>query len=270
MAPELSEKLTLPQLLRHALDKPRADTLLERVAGNWTSTSSGELLVRIENAACAIRNAGLSAGDRVALIARNSVNWLVADFATLFAGCVVVPVYPTQALDHTAHILRHSGARLAFVESAETLRRVRSAGVDVGRYVAFDSAGSDGMHEFEATGERARRANPALPGAYEAALHPDDLAVLAYTSGTTGDPKGVMLSHDNVGFDARSAAQSALADLREDAPSLSVLPFSHIYEHTIAYVYAIARVAHYICRDPEELAADMRDVRPEVMTAVPR
>jgi long-chain acyl-CoA synthetase len=270
MAFELSEKLTLPQLVRAALETPRASAVVERVNGAWTPTSSGELLERIENLACAIRTSGLTAGDRVALIARNSVDWLVADFATVFAGCVVVPIYPTQALDHTAHILRHSGAKLAFVDSETARRRVESGGAIVARYVAFDADGADGLRAFEGTGAAARAANPALAGAYEAALHPDDLAVLAYTSGTTGDPKGVMLSHDNIGFDARAAMQSALSGLREEAPALSVLPFSHIYEHTIAYVYALSRVAHYVCHDPEELGADVRDMRPEVMTAVPR
>jgi long-chain acyl-CoA synthetase len=270
MAFELSEKLTLPQLLRAALEKPRPNTLIERASGVWVETSSSDLLMRIERVACAIRCSGASAGDRVALIGRNSVDWLVANFATVFCGCVAVPIYPTQALDHTAHILRHSGAKVAFVESHATVQRVRSSGAPVERFIVFESDDSDGMRAFEALGETVRTGNRALPGAYEAALHPDDLAVLAYTSGTTGDPKGVMLSHDNIGFDARSAAQSALADLREDAPVLSVLPFSHIYEHTIAYVFAITRVAHYICHDPEQLAADMREVRPEVMTAVPR
>ena len=79
--------------------------LVERVGGKWTPTSSARLLERVENVACAIRDAGLGAGDRVALVSHNSVDWIVCDFATLFAGCVVVPIYPTQALDHIAHIL---------------------------------------------------------------------------------------------------------------------------------------------------------------------
>jgi long-chain acyl-CoA synthetase len=270
MAFELSDKVTLPQLVRAALATPRPNALIERVDGVWTPTSSDDVLRRIEDLACAIRSAGLSAGDRVALIAHNSVDWLVADFATVFAGCVVVPVYPTQALDHTAHILQHSGAKLAFVDSQATRERVESSGAEVARIVAFDDAGANGLRAFEGAGQAIRVANRALPGAYEAALHPDDLAIIAYTSGTTGDPKGVMLSHDNVGFDARSAARSALSELRADSPALSVLPFSHIYEHTIAYVYALARVAHYICHEPEQMAAAVRDVRPEIMTAVPR
>ncbi len=270
MAFELSDKVTLPQLVRAALAAPRPNAMIERVDGVWTPSSSDDVLRRVEDLACAIRSAGLSAGDRVALIAHNSVDWLIANYATVFSGCVVVPVYPTQALDHTAHILRHSGAKLAFVDSQATRERVESSGAGVARIVTFDDLSASGLLAFEGAGRAVRDANPALPGAYEAALHPDDLAIIAYTSGTTGDPKGVMLSHDNVAFDARSAARSALSELRADSPALSVLPFSHIYEHTIAYVYASARVAHYICHEPEQMAADVREVRPEIMTAVPR
>lgn len=96
--------------------------MVERVAGTWTPASSGRLLERVENVACAIRDAGLVAGDRVALIAHNCVDWVVADFATFFAGCVVVPIYPTQALDHTAYILEHSGRG----SSSSTRMRPRS------------------------------------------------------------------------------------------------------------------------------------------------
>jgi len=267
---ELPSKQTLPQLIRQALEPPRDDVLIERVGGAWTPTSARRLLERIENVACAIRDAGLAPGDRIALASHNCVDWLVADFGALFAGCVIVPIYPTQALDHVAYILAHSGARMIFADSAATLERVRCSGTQLDRAVRFDSTGDDGMLAFEARGAAKRATIPDLPAAYEAALHPDDLAVLIYTSGTTGDPKGVMLSHDNVGFDARSALQCGLDDLVEGHNTLSVLPYSHIFEHTIAYIYLLARVRYYICHDAGELLQDMRDVRPTVMTAVPR
>ena len=270
MSAELPPKETLPQLIRSALEPPRDDVLNERVDGVWTATSSARLLERVENVACAIRASGLAPGDRVALVAHDCVDWLVADFGTIFAGCVVVPIYPTQALDHVAYIVRHSEAKMLFADSAATLQRVRSSGAAVEQAVVFDSAGSDGMAAFEAAGAAVRAGRPEIPAAYEAALHPDDLTVLIYTSGTTGDPKGVMLSHDNVGFDARSALRCGLDGLVEGNPVLSVLPYSHIYEHTIAYIYLLARVRYYVCHDAGQLLDDMRDVRPSVMTSVPR
>jgi long-chain acyl-CoA synthetase len=270
MPPELPGKATLPELIRQALTPPRDEAITERLEAGWTSTSSRVLLERVENVACAIRDAGLSAGDRVALIAHDCVDWIVGDFAALFAGCVVVPIYPTQALDHTAFILRHSESRLIFVDSRATLERVRASGAPVARAVVFGIPGPDGMAAFEARGSAVRADRPELPGAYEAELGPDDLAVLIYTSGTTGNPKGVMLSHDNLGFDARSALDYGLDTIVEGSAVLSVLPFSHIYEHATIYIYLLAGMRYAICRDPNALLQDMRDVRPSMMTSVPR
>ncbi|MEO6834847.1 MAG: long-chain fatty acid--CoA ligase [Candidatus Tumulicola sp.] len=270
MPPELPTKETLPQLVRRALAPPRADVLRERVDGAWTATSGARLLERVENVACAIRDAGLSAGDRIALVAHDCVDWIVSDFAILFAGCVVVPIYPTQAFDQTAYILNHSDSKMIFVDSNATLERVRAGGAAAVHAVVFDASGDDGLAAFEARGAAVRADRRELPGAYEATLHPDDLAVLIYTSGTTGNPKGVMLSHDNLAFDAQSTLKFGLEDLAENSVVLSVLPYSHIYEHTVIYIYLLARTRYYICRAPSDLLEDMRDARPSVMTSVPR
>ena len=105
---------------------------------------------------------------------------------------------------------------------------------------------------------------------YESAEHPDDLAVLIYTSGTTGNPKGVMLSHDNLSFDSQSALNYGLDDFKVGENVLSVLPYSHIYEHTMIYIYLLAKTRYCICHDPNQLLPDLQDVRPTVMTSVPR
>lgn len=266
----LPAKETLPNLIRQALEQPRDEALVERVNGAWTPTSSRRLLERVENVACAIRGAGLTAGDRVALISHNCIDWIVADFATFFAGCVVVPIYPTQALDHTAYILEHSGARLLFVDTNATAQRISESGAPLPQVIEFDSSGPNGLAAFEARGAAVRAAHPEFPRAYEATLLPDDLAVLIYTSGTTGVPKGVMLSHDNLGFDARVSLSCGFEGIEDGRDVISVLPYSHIYEHTLIYIYLIAKVRYFICHDPNELLTDLREVRPTEMTAVPR
>jgi long-chain acyl-CoA synthetase len=270
MSTELPPRETLPHLIRRALDVDRPEALVERVTGTWTPTPSRRVLERVLNVACAIRDAGLQHGDRVALIAGDCVDWIVCDFATFFAGCVVVPVYPTQALDHTEYILKHSEAKLLFVDTHAALARLAGAGIAVPRVVIFDSPGDDSLTPFERKGAQIRAVRPELPGEYEAVLQPDDLAVLIYTSGTTGVPKGVMLSHDNLGFDAQSSLEYGMQGMHTDENVLSVLPYSHIYEHTMIYIYLLARVRYSICHDPNELLADMRDVRPAYMTSVPR
>jgi long-chain acyl-CoA synthetase len=266
----LPAKETLPTLIRRALSEPRDEALVERIDGSWKPISSERLLERVENVACAIRDAGLAAGDRVALVSQNCADWIVCDFATFFAGCVVVPIYPTQALDHMAYILEHSGARLLFVDSHITSERIRDSGAALPRVVRFDSADPDGLTAFERRGAEVRRADAELPVAYEATIAPDDLAVLIYTSGTTGPPKGVMLSHDNLGFDAQVSLACGFEGIEGGRDVISVLPYSHIYEHTLIYIYLLAKVRYFICHDPNELLHDLRDVRPSEMTAVPR
>ena len=267
---ELPAKETLPNLIRRALAEPRDEVLVERVETTWTPTSSARLLERVENLACAIRDEGLQAGDRVALVARDCVDWIVCDFATFFAGCVLVPIYPTQALDHTAYILEHSGAKLLFVDSQATLDRLRESGAALPQALAFDATDGHGLAPFEARGAAIRAARPELPGAYEAVQQPDDLAVLIYTSGTTGAPKGVMLSHDNLAFNSQVSLTCGFEGIRAGQDVLSVLPYSHIYEHAAIYIYLLAGVRYFICHDAAELLSDLRDVRPVEMTAVPR
>jgi long-chain acyl-CoA synthetase len=106
--------------------------------------------------------------------------------------------------------------------------------------------------------------------AYVATLLPDDLAVLIYTSGTTGPPKGVMLSHDSIAFDAQVALDCGFEGIEGGRDVLSVLPYSHIYEHTLIYIYLLAKVRYFICHDPGELLKDLKGVRPVEMTSVPR
>ncbi len=270
MGTQLPEKVTLPALVRNALAQTRAEALVERADGAWSPTSGAQLLERVERVACAIREAGLSAGDRVALVSHNCVDWIAADFGVLFAGCIVVPIYPTQALDHMSYILEHSGARLIFADTRATVERLHDSGAALPRVVRFDSADADGLRAFEARGQEIRAAHPEFPGAYEATLVPDDLAVLIYTSGTTGTPKGVMLSHDNLAFDAAVSLACGFEGIEGGRDVISVLPYSHIYEHTLIYIYLLAKVRYFICHDPNELLGDLREVRPAEMTAVPR
>lgn len=269
-SPELPAKETLPQLIRRALAEPRDEAVLERVNGTWMPMSSQRLLERAENIACAIRDSGVSQGDRVALIAHDCIDWIVCDFATFFAGCVVVPIFPTQALDHTDFILKHSDSKLLFVDTPASLTRLREYGMTLPHVVVFDSPGDDSLDAFERRGAAIRANDPSLPLAYEAGIMPDDMAVLIYTSGTTGVPKGVMLSHDNLGFDAQSALHYGLEDMEPGKNALSVLPFSHIYEHTMIYIYLLAKSRYSICHDANDLLRDLQDVHPVMMTAVPR
>ena len=196
MLPTFPPKETLPHLIRRALAEPRADALIERVNGAWTPTSSARAARARRERGLRDSRCGLAAGDRVALIAHDSVDWIVCDFATLFAGCVVVPIYPTQAIDHTEYILEHSGARCCSSIRGNARARCATANTALPRAVVFESTGDDSLARSKRAARRSARSVPNFPSV-RGMLNPDDLAVLIYTSGTTGAPKGVMLSHDN-------------------------------------------------------------------------
>jgi long-chain acyl-CoA synthetase len=254
---------TLPQFLSAALAEPRERAYAERMgAPEWRYTSSTEMLARARRIASALRTAGAAAGDRVALIANNRVNWIAADFGILSAECVVVPIFATLALDQIEYIFRDCAPKLAFVETAAEAARIRAACPSAPRLIFFDGAGPDSLAAFEATGTP--------DGVPAGATSPEDLAVLIYTSGTTGNPKGVMLSHRNLVSNAHSASQRLPAALvTGDEPVLSVLPFAHIYEHTTILIFALTRAQAYVTT-PDHLLGDLKDVRPRVMNLVPR
>ncbi|HEV2261000.1 MAG TPA: long-chain fatty acid--CoA ligase [Candidatus Rubrimentiphilum sp.] len=268
MDPALAPRETLPAMIRRSLSQPRDGALFERVNGNFTPTSSQQLLERVENLACAIRAGGAKAGDRIALMSANCVDWIVTDFAILFSGSVVVPIFPTQARDQVGYILRDSEAKHLFVDTPQTAERVGGF-VEI-PVTIFQGEGPNSLRELEARGAGRRTTNPDEPRVFEQDLKPDDLAVLIYTSGTTGEPKGVMLSHYNIAFNAQSSFSRAFDVLTPDSNVLSILTFAHIYEHSIVYGYMHMRVHHYIAHSVEELLADLREVHPVVMTAVPR
>jgi len=253
---------TLPATLQTAFETlPRDDVLVERVGGVWTATSTATLRRRIGRVAAGLRASGLRPGDRVALLAPNCVDWVVADLGILFAGCVVVPIFATQALDQVAFILAHSESALLFVDTPARAGVLRDrAGVRI-PIVAFDEETQDGLRAFEERGA----AGCALPP-----IAPDDLAVLIYTSGTTGEPKGVMLSHRNLATTMRNAFDYAFPTLTGGDNTLTILPFAHIYEHIVLYGKLVRAVSLHICRDGANLLRDLLDVRPVLMTAVPR
>lgn len=263
---------TIPQYLAEALDGPIRELAFREKLGApaWSATSSHRMRERATAIAYALARAGIGAGDRVALVANNSVNWLAADFGILFSGCVVVPIFPTLAPDQLAFILRDSGAKLCFVENALQATRVHAALPDAPRTILFVGDGPDSLATFEAGGAAAAAEDPSAIAGFTLGTKSADLAVLIYTSGTTGNPKGVMLTHDNLVSNAEAAIGLLPADMRAGGtPVLSVLPFAHIYEHTLINTFTKLRAEIAITR-PDFLLDDLKTARPRCMALVPR
>lgn len=251
----------MPALLRGALSGGRLDALSERRGGAWVASSGDELLRRAETIARALRERCVS-GDRIAILSGNRVDWIVANIGILLARCVSVPIFPTQTLEHIAFILKDCEAQLIFVD-APAWKRLQKLDVAI-PIIRFDG---DGEHTLAAFEDRGAQLSTDLD---DDRTEAEDLAVLAYTSGTTGAPKGVMLSHRNLVSNTLDAFSYAFKGVKPGEPALSALPLSHVYEHMLIYGYLKTGTAIYMTRDIVQLLSDMRSVRPAVMACVPR
>ncbi len=243
--------------------------------GAWHDISTATLVERVHHVHAALRELGFAAGDRVAILSENRPEWAIADYACLTARLIDVPIYPTLTPSQIAYIMRDAGARGVFVSSPALLAKldeVRDEMPDLQHVIAFDpDATGGGVIQLDAL-ERRGAAAVARYGDWEAVareVRPDDLATLIYTSGTTGDPKGVMLTHGNITSNVVAALQ--VLGIEDTDECLSFLPLSHIFERMVGhYTMLQAGVIIAYSSGMEQLSAEMLEVRPTFMAAVPR
>jgi len=232
------------------------------------------LLERVRNVALGLYHRGIRKGDRIAILAESGPLWTIADYAILSGGAVNVPIYPTQPTHQVEYILRESEPKLLFVSNARQMRRVDSVlkkFPDL-RIVPFQpSADGENLIPFSAIEEEgARLANeqPVLFDLITSDVQASDLASIIYTSGTTGEPKGALLTHSNINFNSLASAE--LLGIEPDGVMLSFLPLAHIFERMVLYVCMHCHVQINFATGIETVASDIKEVRPTLMSTVPR
>jgi long-chain acyl-CoA synthetase len=272
---------TLPTLFRHVV-RERGDgiALREKDLGIWRAISWREYGERARHAGLGLVALGLRPRDVVSIIADNCPEWLYTDLGTLSVGGVTNGIYTTDSPRQVEYIVNDSGTRFFFAENEEQLDKileVRAGCPQLVKIVVYDLEGLHGFRDpqvldFAALLELGARYDREHPGAFDRMVEiaqPENLAILVYTSGTTGPPKGAMLSHRNILFQlgyADFAAEPRLGDQQ-----LSFLPLSHIAERTFTVFYplrtgATVNFAESIDTVPENI----REVAPAVFFAVPR
>jgi long-chain acyl-CoA synthetase len=263
----------LEAIARH--DKP--DAVSERRDGQWVSISAAEFVRRVRHIALGLADLGIQAKDRVALISENRPEWSIADLAILSLGAVSVPIYTTQSIDQIQFILEDSGTRALLISGGRVLKHARPGFERVQHLehvVVFDPKAASGLNRstalesVETRGAAIELADAAAFSKLLARGRGEDLATIIYTSGTTGEPKGVMLTHDNFVSNVLSIT-GGLPIMPTDV-SLSVLPLSHIFERTVFYVFCYMGVWVNYAASIEHVGEYLREVRPTIMTAVPR
>ncbi len=258
----------------------RAVFLQRCTADGLQPLSTHDFVARIEAIGLALRDMGVVAGDRVAIMSETRQEWVLADFGIITARGVTVPIYPTLSAQQARYILQDSEARGVFVADAGQAAKILEVRhlLPALEFIivltgSLDASHSHSVVTLDTVLERGTRltADQTACRAYEdgiAATRPDDLLTIIYTSGTTGEPKGVMLSHANLL--SNILATSPVLGLTRDDVALSYLPLSHVFERmvTCVYLYEGLTVAH--AESMDSIARDLQQVRPTVMTGVPR
>ncbi|MFW6080058.1 MAG: AMP-dependent synthetase/ligase [Gemmatimonadota bacterium] len=272
---------TLVRLFYDAVDRFGGHDALryKGAGGEWRALTYGDLLDRVHRLVRYLGGIGLERGDRLAILSENRPEWAIADFASLCAGQLDVPVYPNLPADQVAYHLADSGARLAFVSTEEQLRKVLEVRreTDVETVVVFDDvdvpAGADGVVTFREALDRGAPGpadDPDGGDLRESALQaePDDVATLLYTSGTTGRPKGVMLTHDNIHSNVLACRE--ILPIGQSDVALSLLPLSHIFERMVDYVMLDRGCTIAYAESIDRVIDNLPEVRPTIVASVPR
>ncbi|MGD1147134.1 MAG: long-chain fatty acid--CoA ligase [Thermoanaerobaculaceae bacterium] len=245
--------------------------LVDARGGGERQLPAPEVARRVAGLARGLAALGVGKGDRVGLLCGDRPDWHIVDFAVLHLGAVDVPIYPTLLPSQVGLILADSGARAIVVENAEQLAKVadiRPTCPDLRDVIVIDGDGAEGVRTLESCTEAMDGADAAgFLDACRAGVQAGDLATLLYTSGTTADPKGVMLTHDNFVFNATAAA--GVMPWPEGDTALAFLPLSHVLERLIDYIYFLKGITIAYCGILEAGDA-MRRIRPHLFTAVPR
>ena len=245
----------------------------EEASDTWASFTWAQVAAEVARWQAALEKEGLAPGDRVAVMLKNSVEWVIFDQAALALGLVTVPLYLDDRPESAAYILDHSDARLLLIEGRFQLKKVAEIAGSarslqrIVSLVAPENGLGDWSTRFAVAADWLdAAADTPLPGRH---LTPDLLASIVYTSGTTGRPKGVMLTHENLLWNAFYASQCA--DFGPHEVFLSFLPLSHTLERTGGYYMPMllgAEVAY--ARSITQLAQDLQTIRPTVLISVPR
>jgi long-chain acyl-CoA synthetase len=212
---------------------------------------------------------GISAGDKIAVASTNRVEWNILDIAVQQVGAILVPLYPNISVNDYRFILNDSSTRICVVGNKELWDKISSIRKDVPsleHLFVFDEI--EGCSHWSEISEKAQITDPSEVKSRMDLVKSGDLVTIIYTSGTTGNPKGVMLSHSNILSNVFACQSRIPADNNSNV--LSFLPVCHIYERMLHYLYMYIGCSIYFGESMETIGENIREVKPDVFSAVPR
>ncbi len=251
---------------------PRPDALVTKKNGQWTETSTQSFIDQANAISRGLMKMSVKKDDKIAIISStNRTEWNIMDIGIMQTGAQDVPIYPTISEEDYAYVMNHSESKYVFVSDKEVYDKVMSIKDQVASlkdvYSFDDIAGCKSWDEVKNAG--ADTSNQPALDEMKSSIDENDLATLIYTSGTTGRPKGVMLSHKNIASNAIHS-ETRLPIIVGKAKALSFLPVCHIYERMLQYLYIYTGTGIYFAESLETISDNLKEVHPDVMSAVPR
>ena len=269
---------TLNDIFFTAVDRNLSSMMLHRESGQWLPVSSREFSQKVARTSATLRSWGIKQGDRVAILSENRPEWPIADISSLLLGAVTVPLYTTLTAEQTAFVLNDAGCRVIVVSSDRHLHKVLSilSQTHIEKIIVMDDLAFNGDLEgfagrcttMRAITEEGPNQLPPEIEQQARAITPDDLATIVYTSGTTGNSKGAMLTHGNI---ASNIGCSLLGfQMRPGLVSVSFLPLCHITARHVDFSMLYHGVTLAYCPYIEQLPQALLEVKPSLFVAVPR
>ncbi|GAA4317067.1 long-chain fatty acid--CoA ligase [Flaviaesturariibacter amylovorans] len=273
--------MSTPRRLFDCLDQlmetaPNDPLLAAKEQGQWRTYPVREVNDIVNRLAAGLLALGIGGhdlsvegSDKIAILSKNRPEWVFLDLAVQKAGAVLVPVYPTVGLPDLAFVLNDAQVKLVFVNDADMLAKVSAVQEQcptVKAVYSFETI--TGTQHWRSLLDTGRPEHTAMLQDVNSRINTEDLLTIIYTSGTTGTPKGVMLSHHNVLSNVM--ATLPLLPVGRGCKVLSFLPLNHIFERMVTYIYLYAGVTIYYAESLETLGDNLKEVKPEMFTTVPR
>jgi len=257
---------------------PKKDMLAAKENGGWVSYSTEQSIEIVNRFSAGLLKLGLSGNDmtamgsdKIAIISNNRPEWLFTDLAAQQLGVILVPVYPTTNPLELEFILNDASVKYIFVSNDELFEKIKGIVEKVPSIktiYTFDKI-EGAAHWSEVTG-LADEASLQQVNAVKQTIPASHLATIIYTSGTTGTPKGVMLSHKNIYTNVQFSKESFPFNDAPESRVLSFLPLNHIFEKTCSYIYLYSGISIYYAESLETIGDNLREVKPNGFTTVPR
>ncbi|NUY79449.1 long-chain fatty acid--CoA ligase [Flavobacterium sp. MAH-1] len=248
------------------------DALVTKQDGKWVRTSTDEYLAQANTVSRGLLRMGVQKDDKIAVISHNNrTEWHILDIGILQTGAQNVPVYPTITEEEYEYILNHCEAQYCFVSNEEVLAKVNAIRKNLPNlkevYCLEQISGCTNWSHVLELGKD--ESNQSEVEARKESIKGEDLATIIYTSGTTGKPKGVMLSHNNIVSNVLGSERRIPFEAGKSR-AMSFLPICHIFERMVVYLYQYYGVAIYFAESIDKISENIHDVKPNVMTVVPR